>query len=88
MKTFEIIMIIISSGIFTSLLCLFYRFGRNQERQDHSFKIIDDKIQKLDDKIQKLDSKLEYIEKDLNQINTRLTVLESRVSICQLMLCI
>jgi uncharacterized protein YaaN involved in tellurite resistance len=66
MTIFEIIIILISSGILSALLGLFYRFGQNQERQDNNFKFIDEKMQKTDSKIDKVDNKIDKVASDLN----------------------
>jgi outer membrane murein-binding lipoprotein Lpp len=66
MKTFEIIIILISSGIFSALLALFYRFGRNQERQGIYFKSMDKAVTDLNTKIDKVDSKIDINEAKFN----------------------
>lgn len=76
MNTFEIIMALLASGIFSALLALFYRFGRNQESIDRSFKAIDEKFKAVNDRLNKLDS----MEKDIQQLNTRMAVVESRLN--------
>lgn len=73
MTTFEIIMSIATSGIFSALLALFYRFGRNQERIDNSFKSIEEKLVSMD-------TRLSNVEREIQGLNTRVAVIESRMT--------
>lgn len=75
MTTFEIFIAIATTGIFSSLLALFYRFGRNQERTDNSFKSINDRFESIEKKISEID-----VRKEVQQINTRIAVIESRMT--------
>ena len=80
MTIFETIMALVASGIFTALLALFYRFGRNQERIDNSFTALDNKFKAIDDKLSAMDTRLSNVEKDIQQLNTRMAVVESRLN--------
>lgn len=73
MTTFEIITALLSSGVFLALLGLFYRFGRNQESIDRSFKAINEKLYSID-------TRLSNVEKDIQQLTTRVAVIESRLN--------
>ena len=77
MRTFEVIMIIISSGIFTSLLALFYRFGKNQERQDGFFKSIDERFNRVDERFHEMQSKIDEMQHSITDIDKRLYGIET-----------
>ncbi len=80
MTTFEIFMSIATTGIFSSLLGLFYRFGRNQERIDNSFKAIDNSFKSIDERLLSIDTRLSNVEREVQILNTRIAVIESKQS--------
>ena len=80
MTTLEIIIAIAGTGIFSGVMAIFYRSGRNQERVDNGFKSMDDKFKTVNERLDKIDSKIDNVEKDLQQLNTRMAVVESRLN--------
>ncbi|CAF24175.1 hypothetical protein [Candidatus Protochlamydia amoebophila] len=83
MSTFEVISVLLSSGVFIGILALFYRFGRNQERIDNSFKAIDEKLKAVDERFNKMDERFDKVDSRLNRIDERFNSLETRMAIVE-----
>jgi archaellum component FlaC len=87
MSSFEVFVVILTSGVFLGVLALFYRMGRaheflesNFKSMDERFTKIDERFTKIDERFEKIDQRFNSIEKDLGQLNTRIAVVESRLS--------
>jgi archaellum component FlaC len=94
MSSFEVFVVILTSGVFLGVLALFYRMGRAHEFLESNFKSmderftkiderftkIDERFTKIDERFEKIDQRFNSIEKDLGQLNTRIAVVESRLS--------
>ncbi|MCE2983703.1 MAG: hypothetical protein LW832_09085 [Parachlamydia sp.] len=79
MTKIELMVALFGTGIFTMLLALFYRFGKNQERIDNSFKCIDDKFKNLDDRFKTIDDKFKNIDDKFKNIDDRFDRIEARL---------
>ncbi|WP_042282345.1 hypothetical protein [Candidatus Protochlamydia sp. R18] len=83
MPMFEIISFLLSSSILIGTLALFYRFGRNQECIDNSFKAIDEKLKAVDERFNKMDERFDKVDSRLNRIDERFNSLETRMAIVE-----
>ena len=72
MNTFEIFIMILTSGLFLGVLCLFYRMGRAHEFIESKFTSIDERFQKIEERFQKIDERFQKIDERFQKIEEKM----------------
>lgn len=79
MATLEILIALFGSGFLSAFLALFYRFGRNQERVDNSFRSIEDRLKSFEDRLKSVEDRIKSIEDRFKSFEDRLKSVEDKI---------
>ena len=77
MSSFEVFIVILTSGVFLGILAIFYRLGRAHEFLESKFKSNDEKFTKIEDRFTKLEHKIDDVKNHVIDIDKRLYAVET-----------